>query len=265
MFKVKFDAPKGAVFPPVYEKATRAACVRLAALAAASVRPRLGLLVEWFGKDAFGDPALLDKVRRMAEVIADPDRTVTFVDARTHDLQVDYTPDDIYAEPRLHFQRPPRRAKAAVLAELGDNWDDGNRLPSEVKTPIAQGTALGEPRRTPRGPDAGGFYGYAFPVDSRGDGGPARAHAGSGMRIYLGNAYFASQKFFTVSPFSMEMVQTIYHEMTHKVLGTNDHFYGTSLCRREAKTQPLKVRQNADTFGYFATSVLGYVWAKDGS
>jgi hypothetical protein len=264
VFKVKFDAPDGATFPPVYEKATRAACVRLAALAAASVRPKLSLLVEWFGRDAFGDPALLDKVRRMADVIADPGRTVTFVDARTYDLRVDYTPTDIYAEPRLHVQRPPRRAKRAVLAELGDNWDDGNRLPSETKTPIKKGATLGGPRPAP-GTDAGGFYGYAFPVDSRGDGGPTQAHAGSGMRVYLGNAYFASQKFFTVSPFSMDMVQTIYHELTHKVLGTNDFYYGTSLCRREAKSQPQRVRQNADTFGYFATSVLGNVWGDDGS
>lgn len=136
-------------------------------------------------------------------------------------------------------------------------------MPSWTATPIAKGAPLGEPQPAPE-PDAGGFFGYAFPVDSRADNGLTRTHTGSGTRIYLGNACINSQKFFNVSPFGMEMARTIYHELTHKVVGANDNFLGVTACRRCARSQPLKARRNADSFGYMATS-LGFVRTDDGT
>jgi len=59
---------------------------------------------------------------------------------------------------------------------------------------------------------------------------------------------------------SRERAQTIYHELSHKVIATNDHFYGPILCRARAAANNLHCRRNADSFGYFVTSLHGHVW-----
>jgi hypothetical protein len=259
MFKVRFDAPDRGTFPEVHRRATLGACQQLDMLAALSLHAPRGSLREWFGDGAHGDPVLVDNLRRMREVINDPGRTVTFVDARTYDLRVTYDRHNVYAEPRLDDPTNPAGLKAASLSELKGFQARGETLPSQSATPIKRGTTFGEPRPAP-GPTTGDGFGYAFPEDSRGDGGPTRAHTGSGMRIYLGKEYFDSKNFFQNSPFGMDMAQTIYHELTHKVLGTNDHWYGAARCRREAKAQPLKARRNADSFAYMVTGLGGYVW-----
>jgi hypothetical protein len=98
----------------------------------------------------------------------------------------------------------------------------------------------------------GQFYGFAFPVNM-GSMHTTRFHVGSGMRIYLGDGYFYTGN-------QRERVQTIYHELSHKVLGTNDHMYEADPCRDLAKNRPDLAKRNADSYGFFATSLDGFVW-----
>ena len=44
------------------------------------------------------------------------------------------------------------------------------------------------------------------------------------------------------------LAATIYHELSHKLLGTNDHQYGPAACKRLPKQQQLR---NADNYGCF--------------
>lgn len=91
-----------------------------------------------------------------------------------------------------------------------------------------------------------GIVAYAFPVDRRyGDPGPHStvSHVGSGMRIYLNDV------FFTLDP--VLQAATIYHEMTHKVLATNDHCYDPVACRMLAARNPAQALDNADNFAHY--------------
>lgn len=91
-----------------------------------------------------------------------------------------------------------------------------------------------------------GVIAYAFPVDRRyGEQGPKStiSHVGSGMRIYLNDA------FFTLDP--ILQAATIYHEMTHKVLATNDHCYDPVSCRLLATRNPMQAVDNADNFAHY--------------
>ena len=74
--------------------------------------------------------------------------------------------------------------------------------------------------------------------------------AGSGMRVVLG-------RWFRDDPDIQEATQTIYHEITHKVLKTADHCYGVALCRQLASTNIEQATTNADNYGYFAKSMVG--------
>ncbi len=76
--------------------------------------------------------------------------------------------------------------------------------------------------------------------------------AGSGMRVILG-------RWFRDDPDPQEATQTIYHEITHKVLKTADHCYGVDLCRRLATNNITQATTNADNYGYFAKSMVGKV------
>jgi hypothetical protein len=76
--------------------------------------------------------------------------------------------------------------------------------------------------------------------------------AGSGMRIILG-------RWFRDDPDPQEATQTIYHELTHKVLKTADHCYGVDLCRRLATSNIIQATTNADNYGYFAKAMVGKV------
>lgn len=60
-------------------------------------------------------------------------------------------------------------------------------------------------------------------------------------------------------PDPQEATQTIYHELTHKVLKTKDHCYGTELCAQLAQNTPQLACDNADNYGYFAKSMVGKV------
>jgi hypothetical protein len=73
--------------------------------------------------------------------------------------------------------------------------------------------------------------------------------AGSGMRVVLG-------KWFMHDPDPQEATQTIYHEVSHKVLKTKDHIYGQVGCINLAKTNPKDACDNADNYGYFAKAMI---------
>jgi hypothetical protein len=91
-----------------------------------------------------------------------------------------------------------------------------------------------------------GIVAYAFPVDRRyGESGPKStiSHVGSGMRLYLNDV------FFTLAP--VMKAATIYHEMTHKVLATNDHCYDPVACRMLAARSPNQALDNADNFAHY--------------
>ncbi len=91
-----------------------------------------------------------------------------------------------------------------------------------------------------------GAVAYAFPVDRRyGEAGPQStiSHVGSGMRIYLTEIFFDQA--------ADDQAATVYHELTHKVLATNDHAYGTVGCRHLA-ADPNRALRNADSYALFA-------------
>jgi hypothetical protein len=237
----------------VQERSTRLAARRVALMARMSisklpqVRPAL---LEWFGPGADTDPMLLQNIRTMHEVISDDERTVTFVDARTHTLRVKYKGRDIFQPPRLHDNNQPKKEMASVLQQIRDR---GDQPPSATAAKMTRATHLGAPSLPP-GADPGEFFGYAFPIDNRATGADTVTHQGSGFRVYLGQVYFKS------GVIDRERAQTIYHELTHKVIGTNDHFYEAPECRAQAKRGNPQCRRNADSFGYFLTSLDGHVW-----
>ncbi|MCC4633305.1 MULTISPECIES: M35 family metallo-endopeptidase [Xanthomonas] len=91
-----------------------------------------------------------------------------------------------------------------------------------------------------------GIVAYVFPVDRRyGEIGPQStvSHVGSGMRIYINDV------FFDIDPVMQSA--TIYHEITHKVLATNDHCYGAASCRLLATQNPGNAIDNADNFALY--------------
>lgn len=75
-------------------------------------------------------------------------------------------------------------------------------------------------------------------------------HAGSGYRVIMG-------KWFLQDPDPIEgAAQTIYHELTHKVLKTVDHGYGKIKSRGFATAQAQRALENADNWAYYAISFL---------
>lgn len=76
--------------------------------------------------------------------------------------------------------------------------------------------------------------------------------AGSGMRVIMG-------RWFMDDPDPQEATQTLYHELTHKVVRTVDHCYGTQQCKQLAQTSPANACNNADNFGYFAKAMVAPV------
>ncbi|WP_157937740.1 M35 family metallo-endopeptidase [Oceaniglobus roseus] len=93
--------------------------------------------------------------------------------------------------------------------------------------------------------DLTGVVAYAHPVDRRDEPGPKRtiSHVGSGMRIYLNDVFFQLD--------ATERAVTVYHELTHKVLATNDHAYDPGPCQALAINNPGQATDNADNFALF--------------
>lgn len=72
----------------------------------------------------------------------------------------------------------------------------------------------------------------------------------TGYRVILG-------QWFLGDPDPIEgAAQTVYHELTHKVLGTRDHAYGKIKCRGFALKEQPKATSNADNFGFYAISFI---------
>ncbi len=74
------------------------------------------------------------------------------------------------------------------------------------------------------------------------------AHVGSGMRLYVGRDLVALDR--------RNKARVIYHELTHKVLGTEDFRYGEADCVEYAKVDSDGACQNADSWSFFAASFL---------
>jgi hypothetical protein len=73
---------------------------------------------------------------------------------------------------------------------------------------------------------------------------PGDYHVGSGYRIILGQAFpFGSGK--------RILAGVVYHELTHKILGTNDYKYGERACWQLARTNSAKAIKNADNYNFF--------------
>jgi hypothetical protein len=87
---------------------------------------------------------------------------------------------------------------------------------------------------------------YAFPVDRRDEGDieglDTLSHVGSGMRIYLCKSYFDEG--------DATRSSIMYHELTHKVIATEDYGYGADFCSALAGS-PEKAIKNADNYAYF--------------
>ena len=193
MFQRKFEK-----FNSGQETAIEAACVIVEQMASRTLMPNKPLAI-WFG--AADRVALTSKLRKMSAVIADSNRTVTFVNRTGGSLGVAHT--SIYEKKLL----PPDKK---------ENLD--------------------------------GVVAYAHPVDRRDEPGPKKtvSHVGSGMRIYLNDVFFTLEERLRAA--------TIYHEMTHKVLATNDHAYDDADCQNLATSDPAKAIDNADNFALYAAA-----------
>jgi hypothetical protein len=85
-------------------------------------------------------------------------------------------------------------------------------------------------------------------------------HTGSGMRVYLSDNVLADMRKDQIS------TDTIYHELTHKVLNTRDfardsdgvvkRFYDRQACFRLAHNNPAHARQNAACWAGYAIAQL---------
>jgi Lysine-specific metallo-endopeptidase len=226
MFQIRFDSSKGIAFPASQEGSTRAACVQLEGLARRSITYPQTDMVEWFGAGADTDAKLKANIKSMLDMVTDGMRTVTFVQGSGLELKVGYNPENALQPPVLNNPTQPGVFNKPVVT-----------------------------RPTTPGAGSGQFFGLAFPVNATKPGeSRSMGHVGSGFRIYLGQDYFRTP------PNSMDRPQTVYHELTHKVLATNDHAYGANDCRHLAINNPMQARKNADNYGYFVTSLNGYVW-----
>ena len=74
-------------------------------------------------------------------------------------------------------------------------------------------------------------------------------HVGSGYRIILGQQWVRVTNRF-------DRAGTIYHELTHKILGTNDHVYGDKESRSLRKSDAWR---NADNYCHF---LINYIKSK---
>ncbi len=76
-------------------------------------------------------------------------------------------------------------------------------------------------------------------------------HVSSGLRVYTMSEYFEAVK----TGDREEMVNYVYHEISHKVLDTVDYRYGPVKCKAFAISHPNHVVKNADNYGYFIAAV----------
>lgn len=73
---------------------------------------------------------------------------------------------------------------------------------------------------------------------------PGEYHVGSGFRIILGKAFSAFND-------KYQRAGVIYHELSHKILGTNDHAYDEKTCMDMALNNSTKAIKNANNYFFF--------------
>lgn len=66
-------------------------------------------------------------------------------------------------------------------------------------------------------------------------------HVSSGLRVFVYGLYFRSKRY--------ERINTVYHELTHKIIDTSDYRYGHNKCL--AYSGSANAVKNADNYGYF--------------
>ncbi len=88
---------------------------------------------------------------------------------------------------------------------------------------------------------AGGWGTYTSVKDAR----------GQNFRIQLDTAWNKAPLFRPTGVPADSMFQTLVHELTHMLVGTDDHEYGVNSCLALAKSSPYKAKDNADNWGYF--------------
>lgn len=88
-----------------------------------------------------------------------------------------------------------------------------------------------------------GLCGYVFLIRTA----QGAAHFGSGMRVLLVPRSHGSID---------DMVQTMYHELSHKVGSTKDITYSEDQCEQNAKTKPELATTNAENFNLFVREYL---------
>lgn len=74
---------------------------------------------------------------------------------------------------------------------------------------------------------------------------------GQNFSIQLDTAWNSAPLYSSGPSPADSMFQTIVHELTHLIVGSDDHSYGVANCMALARTNPSKAKQNADNWGYF--------------
>lgn len=220
MFKIKFDGG----FSDAEQTETTTACGTVAAMSAGIVTgigsARFKKLCKiWFGNSE--ETVIAANLRKMDAVIQDANRTVTFVYREGEQLLAVYGGINV----------PP------AIVEHGNH---NNLQVGTTKFTTA----------TPVDTSLSSVYAFVFPAQ-RGGTASTSHHVGSGMRLYLATAYTS------LAPGHFNRPHTIYHELTHKTLGTEDHMYEGWPCRNLALNDAGKAATNADSYAWFAMTYAG--------
>lgn len=183
---------------------------------------RRALVAEWFGASGPATmKAVAAGVTKMHLALSDSSRLFRFVDARNQS-------EKLYGSATTAAPGPAGRPSHGAVV-----------------------TVKSAPTVVPMG---AGDYAYVKCLADQNSDSKAVAHAGSGMRIYLGERGFHPSKGLK------DRSMTVYHELTHKVLGTVDYnaarqlVYGVAGCRALARSDPAQALKHADCWCYFAAS-----------
>lgn len=215
MFQIKFSNG----FSADEQDETRAACAQVESMSKQLVQGIgterfLRLAKRWFGSTPVN--AVVERVKKMDAVIRDASRAVTFVYREGGVLNAVYGGIDV----------PP-----ATVDPLDPTKLNVGGISVKSQKPIDTGL---QP-----------VFAFVFPAQGGGTASTSH-HVGSGMRLYLATQYFAL-------PTGDEgRAHTIYHELTHKTLGTEDYAYEDQPCTDLAQNEPNKAIRNADNWAWFA-------------
>lgn len=99
--------------------------------------------------------------------------------------------------------------------------------------------------------DNGGLCGYVWLIRNQGSGDAFSGafHAGSGMRVLMVPK--------THNGNINDLAETMYHELTHKVGGTQDITYHVDTCLENARSNPQQAALNAENYNRFLGEYIG--------